>query len=340
MATAYIVLALILRAYWYGVLPAYALQRIDRHFFFSRQKEANHRGRRVLEEVILIFSDQQLLTGLGVLITGYILTFNSDLTYYHWRYVVSLAWMSSTVHLMSLSVLRGRLWRNPVTCTVRLCAIGTVFALLIVAFIPTVTSGYKPWAHYPEFDEIYYNKMGLAPVATPARCLWNGIYWDLRWGEDQNTLVSTLIMVVAFAWKLCQFFPGRRNVVRLWGRFKIESCLEAIATRILHNGTHTMFSKFVYKLTIAIYVTFVAHMEVFEAFMTTLLLLAYTLVWGTLKLIEYRGSEEGLEEEWEMGFGQVLPLLLLVQPALATLEILGPCFSRIHLEQTRVVADI
>lgn len=69
-------------------------------------------------------------------------------------------------------------------------------------------------------------------------------------------------------------------------------------------------------------------MEVFEAFMTTMLLLAYALAWGTLKLMVNRQSEERLEEELEMGFGQNLPLLLLAQPALATLEILlGTFFS-------------
>lgn len=94
--------------------------------------------------------------------------------------------------------------------------------LLIVAFIPTPTSGYTPWAHYPHFDEMY-KKKGPAPAATPVRCLWNGIYWDLQWGEDLNAFISALIMVAAFTWKLCQFLIGSRTVIRLWGGFKLES---------------------------------------------------------------------------------------------------------------------
>ncbi|KAK8079490.1 hypothetical protein PG997_007308 [Apiospora hydei] len=226
MTTAYLVFALILWAYWYGVLPGYVLQRSDRKLFFARQKEPDHRGRRILEEIVLIFSDQQLLTGVGILLTGYILAFNSDLSYYHWRFVVSLAWLSSTVHLMSLSVLRERLWRRPVSCTVRLFAIGLVFTLLLAALVPTPSrinplpyterEGYVSWGQDSR-PRLQQEQQDTIKSAIPMRCLWNVKHSDFGSGEDLNALISSLIMTGAFAWKLCQFFGGNRNVVRLWG---------------------------------------------------------------------------------------------------------------------------
>ncbi|KAK8029023.1 hypothetical protein PG991_006079 [Apiospora marii] len=293
LVTSYLALALILWAYWYGALPVYALKRIDRQFFFAREKGANHRGRRVFEEAVLIFSDQQLLTGFGILTGGYILAFTSDLSYYHWRYVVSLAWLSSTVHLMSLSVLRDRLWRSPVTCTIRLCAIGIVFTLLIAALVPTRIYRHPPLPNYAILDgSDQYG--GELQISTPLRCLWNMSGWNQRGVDDMNNLLSIIIMGVAFTWKLCQFFGGSRNAFRLWGRLKPESYLEALAIRTLRKRPHTLLLKARYKATVAIYVTFVAYMEVFEAFMTTMLLLIYTLVWGTIKLNGTRKWGEAL----------------------------------------------
>lgn len=321
LTSSYLALALVLWAYWYGTLPVYAVKRIDRQFFFAREKRPNHRGRRVFEEAMLVFSDQQLLTGFGILIAGYILAFTSDLSYFHWNYVVSLAWLSSTVHLLSLSVLRDRLWRSPVTCTIRLCAIGIVFTLLLAALVPTRTSRHPPLPHYT----YPYNRFHFSDefqVATPLWCLWNESRWNLSVVYGFNNLLSMIIMGAAFTWKLCQFFGGSRNAVRLWVRVKPEFYLEALARRTLRKRPYTVLHKARYKATVAIYVTFIAHMEVFETFMTTMLLLAYTLVWGTLKLRENHKSGVGPDEEWVMGFGQVLPLLLLVQPVLAILEIL------------------
>ncbi|KAK8051162.1 hypothetical protein PG993_002547 [Apiospora rasikravindrae] len=329
MTTAYLVFALILGAYWYGVLPGYVLQPIDRKLFFARQEKPDHRGRRILEEVVLIFSDQQLLTGVGILLAGYILAFNSDLSYYHWRFVVSLAWLSSTVHLMSLSVLRERLWRSSLSCTGRLFAIGLVFVLLLAALVPTPSridplpdverEGYLGWGEY----SWWRLESHMVDFAIPMRCLWNVNRSKFAsTGEDLNALISSLIMTAAFAWKLCQFFGGSRNIVRFWGRLKLESYLERFARRTLHTRLYTAFSKAKYKLTVAIYVILVAHMEFVESFMTNIVLLAYTLIWGTIRLRGNHGLEPRPEAEWEMGFGQILPLLLLAQPALATLEIL------------------
>ncbi|KAK8086131.1 hypothetical protein PG994_001105 [Apiospora phragmitis] len=146
LVSAYLVLAMLLGAYWFAVLPKGLVRRVDRQLFFARCAEPDERWRRIFEEIVLMFSDQQLLTGLGVLIAGYVQVVNASLSAYHWGdSVVYLAWLSSTVHLMSLSVLRERLKRGRVSLTVRICAIMLVFVLLVVVLWPTAVPVRCPW---------------------------------------------------------------------------------------------------------------------------------------------------------------------------------------------------
>ncbi|KAK7949153.1 uncharacterized protein PG986_010039 [Apiospora aurea] len=123
LLSAYLVLALILGAYCFGALPKGLVRRADRQLFFARRPEPDERWQRIFEEVVLMFSDQQLLAGISVLIAAYVQVVNADLGAHHWNSVVYLAWLSSTVRLMSLPVLRERLKRNKLALTVRICAI-------------------------------------------------------------------------------------------------------------------------------------------------------------------------------------------------------------------------
>ncbi|WQF80805.1 hypothetical protein CDEST_05819 [Colletotrichum destructivum] len=289
LVSAYFVLGLVLWAYWYGVLPQYVVRRSDRRLFLARQKQPYHRGRRMLEEVLLIFSDQQLLTGLGILIAGYTQMGYFDLSKYNWNTVIYLAWLSSTVHLMSLSVLHERLKRNHASRLVRVGAIALVFALLVGALVPTGSSA-------------WYKLSGAIPV----RCFWDASRsfsgTEMRLSQNGDSLLSFLTLISAFVWKLCQFFDGSRKQAK-------------------------------YKIIASFYVSFVALMELLDSFMMTIGMLACALAWGTVQLLSFRhGPKEDhgmgmgsttvdLDAEREMGFGQMLPLLLLTQPLLAVLEI-------------------
>ncbi|TQN63982.1 hypothetical protein CSHISOI_11440 [Colletotrichum shisoi] len=310
LVSAYFVLGLVLWAYWYGVLPQYVVRRSDRRLFLARQKRPYHRGRQILEEVLLIFSDQQLLTGLGILIAGYIQMGYFDLSKYNWNTVIYLAWLSSTVHLMSLSVLRERLKQNRASRLVRVGAIAVVFALLVGALVPTSSSA-------------WYKLSGAIPV----RCFWDASRsfsgTGMNLSQNGDSLLSFLTLIGAFVWKLCQFFDGSRKQVRFWGRARFECQLERWARRTIQTRPQSFSSKAKYKTIASFYVSFVALMELLDSFMMTIGMLACALAWGTVQLLSFRhGPKEDhgmgmgnttvdLDAEREMGFGQMLPLLLL-----------------------------
>ncbi|KAK1464108.1 hypothetical protein CMEL01_12869 [Colletotrichum melonis] len=264
VVSAYLVLALIIWAYWYGTLPEGLVRKVDRRLFFARKQQLNDKWTRMLVELVLTFSDQQLLTGLAILVAGYVQALGANLSIYHWNTVIYLAWLSSTVHLMSLSVLRDRLGTNKILRFIRLFVMISILGLLLAALVPTITNGW--------------------PSST-ATFRW----WD---------------------W------------VRFWGRARVECFLEETAKRILQERPR-WHTKAPYKTVVSTYVAFVALMELLESFMLTMLLLAFTLAWGTYQLFhsENQVGEEIRSAEREMGFGQLLPILLLSQPMFVAVQI-------------------
>ncbi|KAF4806851.1 hypothetical protein CGCSCA5_v013971 [Colletotrichum siamense] len=108
---------------------------------FSRLRQRLPGGRQRwkddLTQAILVLCDVQLLTGLGILVSGYINLFRNAISAYHWRILVYLVWFSNLTHTSSLTLLRGYLNHHRLE---RICRFGLMFILwggLLAAFIPT-----------------------------------------------------------------------------------------------------------------------------------------------------------------------------------------------------------
>lgn len=73
------------------------------------EKRKRDRARRSngLERFVLALNDQQLVTGLAVLIAGY--TNRCSRSLYHFNIISTLGWFSSTTHLSTLAILRAYL---------------------------------------------------------------------------------------------------------------------------------------------------------------------------------------------------------------------------------------
>jgi hypothetical protein len=81
-------------------------------------------------------SDIQILTGLSILISGY-LQLPRGLSCYHWQVIVYLAWFSSLTHLSCLTFLRSHLYNRPRQRAKRLIAMLIILVMLMFALIPT-----------------------------------------------------------------------------------------------------------------------------------------------------------------------------------------------------------
>ena len=92
-----------------------------------------------LQNAVLAFSDQQIVTGIAILVSAYVQIF-CGLQVYHWQVAVDLAWFSSITHLTTLTCLRDYFGKRKSLRTMRLIFMGTIGILLSVAL---GTTGYE-----------------------------------------------------------------------------------------------------------------------------------------------------------------------------------------------------
>lgn len=131
-----LLLALALAAYSGGFLPGHFSRRIDRVILHANSRDEGSRWREVIEGVTLSLSDQQLVTGIAILIAGYSEMLRNDLDVYHWQMIVYLAWLSSSVHIASLTLLKDVLNEHPQPRNLRVAAMLVLLVLLFVAMWP------------------------------------------------------------------------------------------------------------------------------------------------------------------------------------------------------------
>lgn len=311
LLSAYLVLVLLLCAYGGGLLSGALLNQVDEKLFHASSRNSQSRWKRAVESMALTICDQQL----AILIAGFVQAFCGDLDAYHWNFVIYLAWLSATVHLASLSFLRDRLNMDKLSCNVRLFLMLVTLVLLFVALVPTRTS---------------------LRDAVPIRCLWTLKTFDTtsRYSATgaaepfaaANFIVTYLNLTIITAWKVGQLFDQGISRLGRLGRARLEHALESAANRALTLQSSRRRSQLRFRLIAHIYVPFVVYMEVLESFMATNIVLAVTLLWGTVQLVgpmiaAARSQDSVVKAELEMGFGQMLPLLLLLQPALAGLGV-------------------
>src|SRR5450756_522457 len=105
-------------------------------FFFDRDMKPSEQWINAIEDAILMFSDQQLVTGIGILVSGYT-QLHCSLSIYHWQIIVYLAWFSSLTHMTTLTALRHFFREQPTLAYWRLFFMGCTIVLLVIALIPT-----------------------------------------------------------------------------------------------------------------------------------------------------------------------------------------------------------
>lgn len=143
---------------------------------------------RSFRKCILAFCDVQIITGLGILVSGY-LFLGHNLSAHHWKIVVYLAWFSNVTHQAALMFLRGYLTRHPVERAFRIIFMVILYLMLLVAFIPTAFFNWESakWTDYlvlaskeienstyprPETNSIYVYATAAYP-GSPAQCFFD-----------------------------------------------------------------------------------------------------------------------------------------------------------------------
>jgi hypothetical protein len=304
LITAFLVLLLAITAYVGGFLPGHYLRRVDRLALRANSRNEDSRWREVLEGVILSYSDQQLVTGLSILVAGYYEMFNNNLSLYHWNVVVYLAWMSSAVHIASLTLLKDIFNKQPTLRNIRVVGMLALLTLLATAMLPLRNSP--------------------MPIGTPARCLWGNRTFDVSdiytdsWSHIDWALSITMLFV-AYVWKLSQLFSSSRGWVRRWLVAEPQAATERLMRRALLSHRSKWLTRSAYFLLTYCHIIAVVYTEIAESFAAAILYLCLALPWGAICIFVDRNNVTDRIKVGEstLTFGQLVPLFLLVLPGLS-----------------------
>lgn len=287
-------------------------------------KETNARKNRsdALRAFILTLSDQQLVTGLAMMIAGF--SKYCSISMYHFNIVASLAWFSSTTHLSTLAVLRDYLISHP---TIRTWRVFGMFIMLCFLFAAVLVS----WSSEDVGESV---RCAFAHISQPSggpdffATIIILIYLASAYGNKfvaLSTTGSNLSMGSWFAEKVRQKFGCEP-------RIRDDEKLIRYAASSKYPSRDIPFRY--------IYLTILLLPELEESFCWQILLLVFGNVYGIGSISVNRwfftpsGGVVGSENA--MGFGQYVALLLLILPLLAAKEAYDGQFSRILWVVTRL----
>ncbi|KAF1954524.1 hypothetical protein CC80DRAFT_536706 [Byssothecium circinans] len=328
VATAYLILFFCASSYL--LCDSVAIPtRIDKMFLDSLWRPANGRGGSVthsrhpslteksLNEIVLAFSDQQIVTGIAILISGFV-QIEKGLSTHHWANIVNLAWFSSVSHLTTLTMLRKylqkkkRLWR----------LIGMALMLVMLA-CGMGSLGY------------YYK------AAHPAWCLFRPNDWkkELMTPPYYNSIyVGCALTVIGLGYvaRVILLYPSTSDSIKKKlekYRIGIDGYLVSQHARIPKSARPIpVLWRIYYKICCSFYVLAVLAIDLYSSMLWEITWLGFTLVWGTVRLFRERNFIQQTNDTnvgWDeniWGFGQVLPIVLLALPFASAYEAMNADF--------------
>ncbi|KAB8596105.1 hypothetical protein FH972_025814 [Carpinus fangiana] len=324
LTSAYASFVLVLFAYVRGLVPGRLLTIADRSFYRVKPRDSPA-WTEAVELVVLVISDQQIVTGVAMLLTGFVKL--RTITIYHWHIVVYAAWVSSNVHLTTLTILRFYLQERSLLRTIRLGGMMVLLLLLLAALFPLVNA---------DWNIITYDYCGVnCPLgegncclttyfpSTPVYCIWLTVS-DWRDNVNPDTILSYIILMFSYAWKAGLLYSTGEAKFRYYVRTLPERKLEvSIRKRVqsLRSRSMSLVNDVKIRFLLAVYTVWLALNDYGESFAASLLVLIFGLLWGHIKITTVREASpevSATEDVW--GFGQIMPLLLLMLPVLAVVE--------------------
>ncbi|KAH0434143.1 hypothetical protein CcaCcLH18_05467 [Colletotrichum camelliae] len=307
------------------------------------------RLRMAFDESIIMLCDVQVVTGLGILISGFVLL-RCGLDAIHWQIAVFLAWFSTVTHLSGLTVLRTHLNTYVWSKHLRFSLMFLLLILLLVGIVPTgffslrnknfsspavcyFDLKYGFWRFKETLSESDFPEMQLERTPAYQAMVYSMVLLVLGFGTRSMKLLHPL----SRTFKLTVRQPMSRRVRRLLTNFanttassqrrqilKTELILKpALAGFFMVRLTSDFFSSCLFEVR-QIRMSLASRAVYLD---TKVYWLCVILVWGTIKLLGTRNELLGLivtavdedqltlaEAENQWTFGQILPVILLFGP--------------------------
>jgi hypothetical protein len=261
-------------------------------------------------------SDLQILTGISILISGYV-QLRCGLSCYHWQVLVQLAWFSSLTHLSCLTFLRSYLYDRPGERAWRLAAMAILLIMLLVAMAPT---GNYDWQDYVHGESL--------PTPTPsdyAICyLHRSKYADNE--TFASMILSILLLGLGFASRVIRLHRSLSiNIERLrraasgWSRNKLLRAYEKLK---VESSPKSLSRTMIYRPLLAIFLALRVGLDAWSSMFVEVWWLFASFLWGVINLVSTLMLSNGGNSDWT--FGQVVPIVLLMAPLIAVSEYLYP----------------
>lgn len=193
--------------------------------------------------------DLQLLTGLGILLSGYI-GLKCYVSAYHWEVISYLAWFSNLTHVACLTVLRRHFYQNQVERNWRLAFMAILLVGLVTATVPTA---YFNWNfRYDEgtssvqsSDARCYYSRSLAKASRDHICLSEPVESKCHSSGTslastsayQSCVMSILLLTFNFITRSIKLSKSLTYVARYNLRESLGSCYISLMTKIVER-TH------------------------------------------------------------------------------------------------------
>ncbi len=187
-------------------------------------------------QLVLLQSDQQMVTGAALLGSGYA-QLVCDISAYHWQIMIYLVWFSSFTHLATLTVLRRHLKHNSPMRWWRLLLMLLIGAGIAVALVPT---GGPRWPLSP------WNTG--SDMGAPARCYYN--VYNFNHGNEQlgSMVCSIFILAVSYISRAISFFERSSTAVRLYLRTKPGNVVKRLLEKLYRRSQVSRNGKMVFSI--------------------------------------------------------------------------------------------
>jgi hypothetical protein len=221
----YVSFVVVFAAYLFGLVEPELLSPADVRLMRIRSRiDIRPRLHHLLQHAILVFSDQQIVTGIAIMAAGFVGLRNGETNVYHYQIVLYLAWLSSSVHLSALTFLWPFMESHPVVRSWRLVGMVVLFFMLIVGLVPTVS---YDWGiiNISDRADASIGTDDLTGWGIPARCFWARTYGD---GVNTNALIGYALLIVSYIWKVGDMFAPTRKLFISGMRMPIERVIEHV----------------------------------------------------------------------------------------------------------------
>jgi hypothetical protein len=264
---------------------------------------------------IVDLSDQQLVTGVAILLAGVINI--QYLTRFEFIIIHSLAWFSSTTHIATLSCLCEYFHAHHVTRLSRTVGVVCFVALLVASIIIRALiamSGAKPATKV--WCALQFNDTRIAEGSN-----WYGAFnlaWQCSW------LIVLLLVVFGYLVRIQDFFYGNRdpsfsltwlctkitqfnNKAKSFTTYYEERRAEIRLRRLIHHtcpGSWYRYMPFGYD----------------DSFLSTIPGIAFSFFYGLTQVAAARfDMKVRLDPSSEWGYGQIMTILMLCMPCVTAI---------------------